>query len=466
MFSQRELLVSLIVFMVRGYRYISFITFVTIVSVILPTSFVSAQALSSAEQAQLEAQLAQVQAEEAQAQSSLSAAQSQSSSLQSAINVIAAKIKLEQLSIQAENLEIKTLGGAINTQQSEIEYLSSQIGQNQQSVGNMFREIQFAQDTPPIVVLFQNKSISEFFTDSIALESLQQDINTLSAQLSVEQASSTAQKAALVTKQNATNDALYTIQQAQSTLKANESQQAKLLALSKSNEKSYTALLAQEKSQAAAINAKLFALAGGSNPIKFGQAYQYALAAQRATGIDPAFLLAILTQESNLGANQGNCYLVNESTGAGISVKTGATFSKVMSPANIPGFLQITSALQVDPLHTVVSCPQSIGWGGAMGPAQFIASTWLLFSNRVASALGFTGMANPWNPEHAFTASALYLSDLGADAGGYTAEYNAACRYYSGSPCSKSGLVASYGTSVMSLASTIQTTEINQLQAL
>jgi membrane-bound lytic murein transglycosylase B len=136
-----------------------------------------------------------------------------------------------------------------------------------------------------------------------------------------------------------------------------------------------------------------------------------------------------------------------------------------MSPTrDVPPFLKITSAIEVDPMHTVVSCPQSVGWGGAMGPAQFIASTWMLLTNRVASALGFGGMANPWNPQHAFMASALYLSDLGASGGGYTSESNAACRYYSGSPCSKSSLVASYGSSVMSLASTIQTTEIDKLQ--
>jgi hypothetical protein len=73
-------------------------------------------------------------------------------------------------------------------------------------------------------------------------------------------------------------------------------------------------------------------------------------------------------------------------------------------------------------------------------------------------------MANPWDPQSAFMASAFYLSDLGAASGGYTAQSNAACKYYSGSSCSKSSLVASYGTSVMKLASTIQTTEIDKIE--
>jgi membrane-bound lytic murein transglycosylase B len=425
---------------------------------------VSAQTLTSDERTQLEAQLSQVQAEQTQAQKDLVAAQSKSSSLQNDINVLTAKIKTEQLAIQANNLLLKTLGDNINTKQSEIESLDAQISQNKQYIASMFRQIQQEEDIPLIEILLSDQTLSQYTDDIITLSSLQQNIDTLSVQLSVDEASSTAQKAVLVVKQNQTLDAQYAIQQAQKALQANQTQQQQLLSISKNNEKSYTALVAEKKKEADAINAKLFALAGGSNPIPFGTAYQYALSAQKITGVDPAFLLAIMTQESNLGNNQGTCYLTNTSTGAGVSVKSGNTFSNVMSPTrDVPPFLKITAALGVDPMHTVVSCPQSIGWGGAMGPAQFIASTWMLLTNRVASALGFAGMANPWNPQHAFIASALYLSDLGASGGGYTSESNAACKYYSGSPCSKSSLIAGYGSSVMSLASTIQTTEIDKL---
>ena len=52
-----------------------------------------------------------------------------------------------------------------------------------------------------------------------------------------------------------------------------------------------------------------------------------------------------------------------------------------------------------------------------MGPAQFIASTWVLFQDRITAALGLSTTPNPWNPQDAFMASSLYLSDLGAGAG-------------------------------------------------
>ena len=432
---------------------------------VLPSSFALAQTLSATERAQLEAQLAQVQAEQAQAQKDLATAQSKSSSLQNDINLLAAKIKSEQLTIQANNILLKTLGDNISAKQKQINSLDAEISQNKSDVSAMFRQIQQNEDISIVEIMLSGQTLSGALDDIIALGMLQQNIDTLSEQLASEEASSTVQKAVLVVKQNATQDAQYAIQQAQKALQADQASQQKLLSISKSNEKAYSATVAAKKKEADTISAKLFALAGGSNPIPFGTAYRYALAAQQKTGVDPAFLLAIMTQESNLGNNQGTCYLTNTSTGAGVSVKSGNVFSNVMSPTrDVPPFLNIASALGVDPMHTVVSCPQSVGWGGAMGPAQFIASTWMLFSSRVASALGFSGMANPWNPQHAFMASALYLADLGASSGSYTAEKNAACKYYSGSSCSKSSLIAGYGASVMSLTSTIQTTEIDKLQ--
>ena len=433
-------------------------------STILSPSLTAHAQLTTAQRAQLEQQLAKVQAEQQQAQSSLATAQKKSSSLQNDLAVLAAKIKAEQLDIQAENLLIQTLGDSITTKQGEIDSLDTEINKKKTEIADIFREIDKADSISTVEILLKSDGLSGFIDDYNSLSSLESDVYSLSLQLQATVSSSTIEKANLVDRQNSALDARYAIQQTQANLKSDQANQAQLLAISKNNEKSYSTLVAQKKSEAAAINAKLFALAGGSNPIPFGQAYQYALTASQKTGIDPAFLLAILTQESNLGTNQGTCYLTNTSTGAGISVKSGKVFPNVMSPTrDVPPFLSITTALNVDPYHTVISCPQAIGWGGAMGPAQFIASTWKLFASRIQKALGISDYANPWNPEHAFMASALYLTDLGAASKSYTAESNAACKYYSGSSCSKSAFVASYGTSVMALASKIQHTEIDKL---
>ena len=101
-------------------------------------------------------------------------------------------------------------------------------------------------------------------------------------------------------------------------------------------------------------------------------------------------------------------------------------------------------------MKQVVSCPQSVGWGGAMGPAQFIPSTWMLLENRIASALNKSvADVDPWNPQDAFMASALYLSDLGAGAGTQSSEKTASCKYYSGQGCGIVTGATSYGNSVI-----------------
>jgi hypothetical protein len=53
--------------------------------------------------------------------------------------------------------------------------------------------------------------------------------------------------------------------------------------------------------------------------------------------------------------------------------------------------------------------------------------------------------------EDAFTASAMYLGDLGAKAGTHSSELRAACSYYG-----TRGATCSYGRSVMNLKAKIQ----------
>ncbi len=64
--------------------------------------------------------------------------------------------------------------------------------------------------------------------------------------------------------------------------------------------------------------------------------------------------------------------------------------------------------------------------------------------------------ANPWNPEDAFTASALLLKDNGAAKGGAAAERLAALRYLAGWANATKPAYAFYGDDVMELAAKYQ----------
>ena len=85
------------------------------------------------------------------------------------------------------------------------------------------------------------------------------------------------------------------------------------------------------------------------------------------------------------------------------------------------------------------------GFGGAMGPAQFIPSTWKLYENKVMAYTG-KSYADPWNLTDSFAASAIYLKALGG--GSTSGEYSAASRYY--------GRSSSYASQVKTRAWCIQ----------
>jgi len=90
----------------------------------------------------------------------------------------------------------------------------------------------------------------------------------------------------------------------------------------------------------------------------------------------------------------------------------------------------------------------SFGYGGAMGPGQFIPSTWNLYAPRLQALLGRPG--NPWNISDAFLATALYVSDYGATSQTYDGEWKAAMIYFAGTVNTKYRF---YGDNVMAIAS-------------
>jgi membrane-bound lytic murein transglycosylase B len=426
-----------------------------------------AQALSAAEQAALQAQLVQVEAEEAAAQKTLSNAQAQSSSLQRDILILDTKIKAAQLNIKAKNLLIQTLGQDITTKEKTIGTLEGRIDQGKESLAQIMRKTSELDDYSIPVLLLSQNTLTNALSDLDTFESVQLSLKSTFEDLRDTKSQTETEKNALDKRRDQEVDARAAIQQDQANIQQAETDRKKLLADSKNNEATYGQILAQKQAKAAQIRAALFSLRD-TKAIPFEDALKYAQVAQKNTTIRPAFLLAIITQESNLGANVGSCYVTSLDTGDGVGKNTGSPFEKVMkSPRDTTPFKNITSALGRDWKNTPVSCPIGSasyyvgrGYGGAMGPAQFIPSTWMLFQDRITKDLGISA-SDPWNPEHAFVASALYLTDLGAMNGSYSGEIKAACSYYG-----SGGASCTYGKQVMAKAAIIQSTMIDPLQGL
>lgn len=178
------------------------------------------------------------------------------------------------------------------------------------------------------------------------------------------------------------------------------------------------------------IKSGKFELLSSTNQLNFGSALDIANYVSKKANIRPAFLLAIFQEELNLEKSD-MCYLTDIKTGAGIRLADNKKIARVMNPErDVQGFLNIAKELNIDPLKTSITCPMSFGWGGAMGPADFISSTWLKYKDKIEKITGKP--ANPWSTQDAFLAAGIYLSESGANLKNHNGEWNAAMIYFSG----------------------------------
>ena len=388
----------------------------------------------------------------------LQSKQKETATVQGELNLLKSQIKQAETSIKAKKVEISRLDSNIAVREGKISVLDLKIKSEQDSLAELLRKSRDYDSTSLTEIILDNRRLSDFFNELDSIDSVQQAIHRSFARLRGAQDAYEQEMVALAAKKDKELDAKQTIENQQKVIAKKESEQKVVLGIKKNQEQAYQQVLAERQKKAAAIRAELFGLRDAA-AIPFGKALEYALVAYTKTGVRPAFVLAILKQESNLGENVGSCYLKDVTTGSGIGANTGRIIAKVMSPTrDVPVFLSLMTPLGRDPFNTRVSCPQSIGWGGAMGPAQFIPSTWKLHQSELAGLLG-KSLPDPWEPQDAIMASALYLKNLGAA----TSEINAACRYYSGKSCS-AGTGASYGKQVVAKAQDIQLNMIDLIQ--
>jgi len=375
---------------------------------------------TAAQRTALESQLAQLETQINQDQGQITSYESQGHTLNNQINILNDKISSLNLQIQATNLTISQLDDDIASTQSQITVTQSDIVSKKTAIAGLMNSLYQDDQVSLIEIFLKDPQISDFWDDTQNVALLQDNLRAAVQQITDLQTQLEGQEQQFEASQaDAASAATYEQSQA-ATVASTKSQKATLLAETKGQESKYQALLTQTQASAAQIRNQIFQLLGGGQ-LTFGQAYQYAQLASSATGVDPAFILAILDRESALGQNVGQC-----------------SYKTAMSPANIPVFLQITSALGLDPNEMMVSCANADGaYGGAMGPAQFEPSTWELYASGISKITG-DNPPSPWNDSDAFVATALYLKDglVGCQAI-YTAQLSqercTAAKYYAGS---------------------------------
>ncbi len=352
---------------------------------------------AQAQRQALESQLAQLEQQIEDQQQQIDTYHKQGVTLNNQIKILNTQISQLNNQIKAVNLKLQELNGDISDTQTQINQTENQIEDDKTAIAEAIQTIYESDSQSTVEILLANNTLSDFFGKVNDITLVQDNLRTTLDAIVKLRGQLLNQKQELMTEQTDTQN-FQAIQQAQKqSVVSVQSQKTTLLKQTQGQEAAYKKLLAQTQASAAQIRQRIFQLLGGGQ-MTFGQAYSYAKLASQATGVRAALILAILDRESALGQNVGKC-----------------SYKTAMNPTrDTPTFLKLLSQLGIDPSSQAayVSCPNSDGvYGGAMGPAQFIPSTWALYSSKISAVTG-DNPANPWNNSDAFVATALYIKDL------------------------------------------------------
>ena len=428
-----------------------------IISVFLLSGLQSLALTPLEERQSLEEELRQLEEQITQYQEDISKTEQEKKTLQNQLYILRTRISSLNTQINQSNVMIKDLGYQIEDTEVSIDHTSSKIIDSRNRLAELLQYIYEEDQKSLIEILLSERELSDFFDDLVALETLNNESREVLIEIKTLKGNLEDQKGELDEEKTDLEEVvkIKRLQRQESESVKKEKDYFLKLTEAEYQESLKKKTIVEEK--AAEIRARIFELIGVPDAPTFGEALDIARNVEDLTGVRPAFLLAVLTQESNIGKNVGQCYLKNPSTGAGVVVYNGKVVSRVMKPMGLSGrrgdvesFLKITKELGRDPFSTPVSCPMSYGWGGAMGPAQFIPTTWMIYKDEVREITGKA--ADPWNIKDAFLASALYLADYGAKKQTYNAEWKAAMIYFSGTSrrTSYNGY-GFYGDSVMGI---------------
>lgn len=419
----------------------------------------TAQAETEAERrARLEQELQNVERQILTQQRLVEDKQLERRSLERDVAIIESQITQVQLGIQARAVAIMQLSDQIGEKEVVLTILEEKQKRQRESLADLVRKSVLIDDFSLVEVMLSRKNFSEFFSDVATYQSLKDSLNESLGILEEIQEDTYVQVNQLQSKQE-TEAEMKRIQELQKKeIEKKEREKETILSVTKGEERAYQQLLESQQRTASQLRNALFQLLGGGGGIPFPQAVELARYAEKQTGVSAAFILGLLEQETNLGANLGSCLYTD--------IRGGR---QVMHPdRDAPVYLAIASILGFDPKSQQVSCSivsngKAVGWGGAMGPSQFIPSTWAYYGGIVNNGNGWVysqaddairringtnSPANPFNNRDAFLATALLLRDNGAD-GTYAGDRLAALRYYAGYGGASNPANAFYGNQVM-----------------
>ena len=371
-----------------------------------------------------------------------------SRTLESEIKSLNAKISQLALEIRSLELSIKQTAVEITDTEDKITDANEKISKHRNALAH-YLQIAYEIDRNNLTgILLKNANLSDFFTDLNNIRTNQdnlrasiKNIRELKVDLERHQGNLEDKKTDLEQLRNLQS-------QEKKNLDSNKSQKNKILKDTKGQETKFQELVKKSQKNIEAIRSQITYLQ--QNGVTAEEAVKFGQLAAIATGIRPAFLIAILEVESGLGKNIGKGNWLDDMYQCYLRLKKPSR-----AETEKAAFFEIVNKLGLDPNTVKVSREPNYGCGGALGPAQFLPSTWLAYEEEVARITGHNP-PSPWNIEDAFMASAIKLAKGGATSKDKAGETRAAKAYISGKSSCVSRICNYYANAVLRKAAEIE----------
>lgn len=319
-----------------------------------------------------------------------------------------AQLELKQTELSIANTETDQ-----KTTEKNITDLQQEISNQKEVLSHLIRELNQSEQSSWVSMFLSNWSLSTVLAEQAAYAELQTRTTRAITTLREKEKTLTEHKAKLAEQARNLQNLHGALANQQAELDDATAEQKNFLAKKKADQVKYERQLTEAKQARAEIEQNIFTLKSSAVKVTLTDAKDKARYAAQVTGVRAALLMAVLKVESNLGGNVGSGHFPDD-----------------MHPLSRDAFLRITKKLGLNPTTTPISRrPRSFqGWGGAMGPGQFMPDTWERMEEQISKLVGHP--SNPYDLTDAFVATGLFLANYGA--ANSAQEYEAVNHYIAG----------------------------------
>jgi peptidoglycan hydrolase CwlO-like protein len=334
----------------------------------------------------------------------LQKAQAKQATLATQLGQINTSLTAAQNVIVATKARIAVATNDIDRKQGEIDLIQNRIDENKIILTGLIRQIQSDSGDSLFSTVLSGDDVTQELTNPDAYQSVGERMNAVLADIHSSQDQAIQAKSDLEALKKAHEVTLGSkLQEKQALAADQQSTQADLA--------DQVATVAELQKKLQKLQSDLSSLLG--MVVSTDDVKKAAGIAADATGVRKSFILAELTQESGLGRYTGGCTYKNTR----------------VKPADATVFKQIMKELGYDINSRKISCAGSVGYGGAMGIAQFMPTTWLGYKSYISGATGHNP-PDPWSVIDGVMGMAKKLANGGATS--KKGEYNASMLYYCG----------------------------------